>query len=468
MYRVSKTLISKKRYPELHTYFNGYALLARNLYNAALFRLRQNFTMKGKECLSANEQQVLDEIRLAMEVKNLGKPGRYLTYSCLEKMMRTAGNPDFFAGLPMQSAQEVLKAAIRSMKSWKEACQGYRADPSAYLGKPKMPKYKKPGIPVSLTYTNQDCVIYQRGDGTSYLKLPKTSLTMEVWNIPDGILKEVKAVPYHGDFLVICTFACPDASAPEAPHACGIDLGVDNTAALVSSNGYCLLYKGGAVKAMNQWYNKQMAALRSIAMKGHSSEEAAKLGLLHTEQMDALARKRDLFLKDHLHKVSADIVRFCLDHGIGTIVVGVNKNWKQSCNIGHVNNQNFVQIPLATLRSMIRCKAEQEGLTVLEQEESFTSKADLTAMDEIPVYKKGHPQYQFSGKRTSRGLYRTHDGQAINADLNGAGNILRKAFPDIFKGADFAFLDFAFLQDILVRNYRDLNKRIPVKRIGAA
>ena len=112
---------------------------------------------------------------------------------------------------------------------------------------------------------------------------------------------------------------------------------------------------------------------------------------------------------------------------------------------------------------MIRCKAEQEGLAVLEQEESFTSKADLTAMDAIPVYKKDHPQYRFSGKRTSRGLYRTHDGQVISADLNGAGNILRKAIPDIFKGTDYAFL-----QDILVRNYRDLNKRIPVKGIGAA
>lgn len=463
MYRVSKTLISKSRYPELHAYFNGYALLARNLYNAALFRLRQNFTMKGKERLSANEQQVLDEIQLTMKVKKLGKPGRYLSYSFLEKMVRAAGNPDFFAGLPMQSAQEVLKTAVRSMKSWKKACQGYQSDSSAYLGKPKMPKYKKPGIPVSLTYTNQDCVVYHRVDGTSYLKLPKTSLTVEVRDMPDGNLKEVKAVPYHGDFLVICTFACPDASAPDVPHACGIDLGVDNTAALVSNNGYCLLYKGGAVKSGNQWYNKQMAALRSTAMKGHSPEEAAKLGLLHTKQMDTLARKRDLFLKDYLHKVSADIVRFCLDHQIGTIVIGVNKNWKQGCNIGHVNNQNFVQIPLATLRSMIRCKAEQEGLTVLEQEESFTSKADLTAMDEIPVYKKDHPQYRFSGKRTSRGLYRTHDGQVISADLNGAGNILRKAFPDIFKGTDFAFL-----QGILVRNYRDLNKRIPVKGIGAA
>ena len=254
------------------------------------------------------------------------------------------------------------------------------------------------------------------------------------------------------------------ARTPRIPtHACGIDLGVDNTAAFVSSNGYCLLYKSCAVKAINPWYNKQMAALRFTAMKGHSPEEAAKLGPLHTKRMDALTRKRDLFLKDCLHKVAADIVRFCLNHRIGTIVIGVNKDWKQGCNIGHVNNQNFVQIPLATLWSMIRCKAEQEGLTVLEQEESFTSKVDLTAGDEIPVYKKEHPPYRFSGRRTFRGLYRTHDGQVISADLNGAGNILRKAFPNIFKAADFAFL-----QDVLVRNYKDLNKRIPVKGIGAA
>ena len=88
---------------------------------------------------------------------------------------------------------------------------------------------------------------------------------------------------------------------------------------------------------------------------------------------------------------------------------------------------------------MLRCKAEQEGLTVLEQEESFTSKADLTAMDEIPVYKKDHPQYRFSGKRTSRGLYCTHNGQVINADVNGAGNILRKRYPEAFDGMDLSY-----------------------------
>lgn len=466
MYRVSRTLVSKEKYPQLHAYFYGNAMLARNLYNAALFRLRQNFTGRGKDTLSANERQVQDEIRQAMEKRHAGKPGRFLTYKFLEGLMRATENPDFFAGLPMQSAQEVLKAAVRSMDSWKKASAGYRKEPGKYLGEPKMPKYKKPGIPASLTYTNQDCVLYTMEDGTRYLKLPKTRLVLDPGPVPEGgRLKEVKAVPYYGDFVVICIFECSDAEAASGyPHACGIDFGVDNTAALVSSSGCCVLYKGGAAKAANQWFNKQMAALRSTAMQRHSPEDAARLGLLHTRQMEALSRKRDQFLRDCFHKISADIVRFCLENRIGTIVLGVNKNWKQGCNLGRVNNQNFVQLPLATLRFMLRCKAEQEGLTVLEQEESYTSKADLTAGDAIPVYgKEGDTKPRFSGKRIGRGLYRTHDGKAINADLNAAGNILRKAFPDIFKGAGFAFL-----QDILVRNYTGLNKRIPAEGIGAA
>lgn len=465
MYRIIRTRISKDRYPGLFAYIQGNALLARNLYNAALFRIRQNFSMKGKEKLTENEQQVLDEIRLVMDTCRAGKPGKFLSYSFLEKIMRTTENPDFFAGIPMQCAQGVLKAAVRDMKGWKKALAGFYKDPSKYFGKPKMPRYKKPGVPFTLSYTNQDCVIYAREDGSHYLKLPKTKLTMEIGHIPEGgRLKEVKIVPYYGDFQVICIFECLDVSASDAPHACGVDFGVGNTAALVSSNGHCVLYKGGAAKAANQWYNKQMAGLRSIAMKGHEPKEAAKLGLLHTNQMDILSRKRDQFLNDYMHKVSSDIVRFCADSQIGTVVLGVNKEWKQGSSLGHVNNQNFVQLPLATLRFLIRCKAEREGITVIEQEESYTSKADLTAGDFIPVFQKGdYREYKFSGRRIRRGLYRTHDGVVINADLNAAGNILRKAIPDIFKRNDFSFL-----QKILVRNYRDLDKRIPVKGIGAA
>ena len=249
-----------------------------------------------------------------------------------------------------------------------------------------------------------------------------------------GRLKQVEVKPYYGDFLVICIFETGEDCAPLPICAsCGIDLGVDNTAALVSSNGRCVLYKGGALKSANQWYNKQMADYRSLAMKGHTPKEAAKLDLLHTKKMQALSRRRNQFFHDTMHKIASDIVKFCLDTGITTIVLGKNKNWKQKSNIGHVNNQNFVQIPLETLRWMITYKAESAGLIVVEQEESYTSKASLVDGDEIPVYgKETEKPVSFSGRRIKRGLYRTGSGQIINADLNGAGNILRKYIPDIF------------------------------------
>ena len=162
MYRSSCTRISVKRHPELHAYLYGHSMLAHSLYNASLFRLRQNFTMKGKSSLTQNEQQVQDEILKTVEIRHTGTPGRFLSYTFMDKLMRATENPDFFAGLPMQSAQEVLKSAVRNMKAWKEAMGGYRKDPSGYLGIPKMPKYKKPGVPVTVTYTNQDCIVYHR------------------------------------------------------------------------------------------------------------------------------------------------------------------------------------------------------------------------------------------------------------------------------------------------------------------
>ena len=151
--------------------------------------------------------------------------------------------------------------------------------------------------------------------------------------------------------------------------------------------------------------------------------------------------KRDCFMNDALHKISTDIIRYCEEHKVGAIVIGVNKGWKQNVSIGKVNNQNFVQIPHYKLRFMIAYKAARAGITVIEQEESYTSKADCTVKDFIPVYGKEKGKPSFSGSRITRDLYRTKDGLIVNADCNGAANILRKAFPDVWdKVKDFRFL----------------------------
>jgi putative transposase len=129
-----------------------------------------------------------------------------------------------------------------------------------------------------------------------------------------------------------------------------------------------------------------------------------------------------------MHKVSSDIIRYCLKHKIGTIVIGVNKDWKQNSHIGKTNNQNFVSIPFATLRWMITYKAKNVGINVIEQEESYTSKASSLDSDFIPVYGDETIIPIFTGKRVKRGLYRSSEGLFLNADINGSINILRKYF----------------------------------------
>jgi putative transposase len=92
------------------------------------------------------------------------------------------------------------------------------------------------------------------------------------------------------------------------------------------------------------------------------------------------------------------------------------------------------------LAEHVKIKAAKEGIVIVEQEESYTSKADISAMDRMPVYGKEEDRPVFSGKRTARGLYMCRKGYTINADCNGAANILQGAFPDAWEGTeDFRF-----------------------------
>ena len=130
MYRVSKTVVKQTEHPELFSLFTKYGVLATNLYNAGLFRVRQNFTMQGKEVLHPLEQEVKLEIERTVTEKNLGRPRRSMSYLFLEKLMRVTWNPDFFAGLSMQCAQNVLKQVCGDFKNWMASCRQYKKDPS--------------------------------------------------------------------------------------------------------------------------------------------------------------------------------------------------------------------------------------------------------------------------------------------------------------------------------------------------
>lgn len=435
MYCVQKIEISKCRYPDLYAYLDEYAHKAKNLRNAALFRVRNHLSAQGKSTLTQNEQSVEDEIALAVSSGSLA-PGAVLNYYALEKLLRVTKNPDFFSGLPKQTAQGVVKQVCREMKSFFAARHAWKKDASLFTGCPKMPGYSR-GDVVSFVFTNQECRIRTSGKRTK-LKFPLTDLTLRLKALPDDtVLKEVRCMPQVGRYVLALVFQTADVlvSGNVMPYAAAIDPGVDNLAAIASNAGVpALLCKGGAVKSANQWFNRQMARLRGELMRGHDPK-TYRIPVTH--RMENLSRNRRNFLLDYFHKLGKRIVSWCIQNRIGTLVFGQTKLWKQESSIGHKNNQTFTAIPHYELMRILQYLCDRAGIRFITQEESYTSKASALDGDDVPLFHKGDTvPKSFSGKRISRGLYKASDGTIVNADLNGAANILRKALPDAFSRTD--------------------------------
>ena len=129
-----------------------------------------------------------------------------------------------------------------------------------------------------------------------------------------------------------------------------------------------------------------------------------------------------------MSKAAKYVINYCLNHDIGTLVVGYNETFQNLSKLGCVNNQNFVNIPFGKFRDKLRYLCELNGITFIKQEESYTSKSSFFDNDRLPVYNADNvKEYRFSGRRIHRGLYRTKSGMLFNADVNGALNILRKS-----------------------------------------
>jgi putative transposase len=142
-----------------------------------------------------------------------------------------------------------------------------------------------------------------------------------------------------------------------------------------------------------------------------------------TKKLHKLDLTRYNKMEDKFHKLSKNLVRYWINNDIGTVVIGYNQQWKQKSNIGKKNNQNFVGIPFWSLIKKIMYKAYLVGIDVYLETEPYTSKCSF--LDNETIEK--HDTYL--GKRISRGLFRASDGRIINADVNAAFNIMRKAFP---------------------------------------
>lgn len=410
----------------LYKYCDDTTKLAKNLKNATIFRYRQCISAKNREFkkLTDTQKEVISEFLLAGIVINDKKyvPSYKNMFNCFSANK----NPDYFSSLARQSSQQIMKEVSRDFKSFFKSIKDYKKHPGKYSGKPKLPKYCQCDR-IEYTITNQDAVIYGND-----LKLPNTKIRLylgENHNIED--LREVRIVPYYGSYRIILTYKESEVSHKlNGNRFVGLDLGVDNFVTISNNFGDSpKLIKGNIIKSKNQLANKRIAYLKSLLPEYQKT----------TKQIQRIWQKRSNVFDDFYNKTVTYIFKYCIDNKVGTVAIGKNNHWKRSINIGKTNNQNFCYISHAVFIKKLKSKLESAGIFVVLQEESYTSKSSFLDNDDIPIYQEG-AKHKFSGKRIKRGLYKSEKGILINADVNGASNIIRKHKQDAFDGISLTYL----------------------------
>jgi len=319
-------------------------------------------------------------------------------------------NQNDFRDLPAQTSQQIIKQVFQNYKSWYKARAEWQKNPSKFKGIPKLPKYKK--VTSEVIFTGQQ-LKFKNG----FIHFPK-STNLQALKTKVNNICQVRIIPQANCFVIEVVYNKEEVKNEnlKKENVLSVDLGLNNFATCVNNVGLQpFIINGKIIKSVNQMYNKTKAILMSYIGSKGTSNRINKLGFY-----------RNNFIEDKLHKTSRFIINYCLEHEIGTIVIGKNKQWKDEINIGKVNNQKFVSIPHSKLIDKITYKAKLVGINVIEHEESYTSKCDSLALE--PIYK--HEVYL--GKRIKRGLFQSSVGKLINADVNGAINIARKVFSDCF------------------------------------
>ncbi|ADI73935.1 transposase, IS605 OrfB family [Methanohalobium evestigatum Z-7303] len=369
--------------------------LSKNLYNFTLYNIRQYFFNYGKY---------------------LNKNTAY----------HTVKENENYRLLPSQVAQNTVETVDRSMKSFFKL-----------LDKKRKGEYEKPvSLPNYLAKDGNFICTFKKDQlkviddkirlslGTDYYRTYGTRFLY--FKIPDNIIGQyismVRIVPkYKGRWFEIEYVYHEDGEIAELDYNShlSIDLGVDNFATCVTTNGTAFILDGRGIKSYNRWWNKEKSRLQSVY---------DKQGLDDGLKINQFSRKRFWKINDFMNQCVNYIVKHCLENRIGNIVIGELKEIKQEQNTGKQNNQNFQTIPFARFKQKLASKCEYHGIKYHEVDEAYTSKVDALALEPIRKHKK------YLGRRSKRGIFQSSTGRLINADINGALNILRKVFGDSLAG----------------------------------
>ena len=389
--RVEKHLIKQNN--SFYPMFCDFAYKSKNLYNHANFLVRNEF------------------------VKN----DKWLRYGELDKILKADLEFDDYKKMPTaQAAQQILRLLEKDWKSFFTAIKDWSKHKDKYLGRPKLPKYKPKDGKHMLILTNQNVKLKD-----NILHFPKTFCGFSVKpqfvkNEKFVSFQQVRFVPNYKSFVVelVYNIEVPDTTLSNNERYLSVDIGLDNLATVVNNVGLKpIAINGKGLKSINKYYNKQISHYREVAKRMNNRD--------YTNRMNSLTRKRNHKIDDYMHKASKFLVEYAIANSLNTIVIGNNKEWKQKSSMSKRINQSFVGIPHMRFIQMIQYKAQNIGLNVILTEESYTSGTSFLDNEE-PI----KANYNKS-RRVQRGLFVSNNAIKINADVNGAYQIMKKVFPKV-------------------------------------
>lgn len=345
---------------------------------------------------------------------------KYLSYS---KAYKTIKDSENYKMLNSNMAQNIMMSVDESFKSFFQLLK--LKEKGRYDKKVHIPHYlDKDGFAtliigfvrindsiLEIPFSNK----YRKTHERIGIKIPPI--------LKDKTIKEIRIMPkYKARFFEIqYTYEIKEKELNKnTNHVLAIDLGVNNLVTCVTNKGKSFIIDGKKLKSINQYYNKRNSRLQCLNNKKDIKE--------YSKQQYQILNKRNNRVNDYISKAAKLIINYSINNNIDTIIIGKNNNFQSNINLGKANNQNFAFLPLGKLAFKLKYLCQLYGIRYIEQEESYTSKASFFDNDDIPIYDKNNKnKYIFSGKRIKRGLYKTSNGKLLNADVNGALNILKKS-----------------------------------------
>ena len=332
-----------------------------------------------------------------------------------------------------QECAEIVDGLINDWKSFFAAIKEYKKNPKKFTGRPRRPKCQKVKDKMNEVIFDKNTISLKgiKNNKISFtlskkakrkFKMKRLEVNLSNFKFAKGLNKNLsnlqqvricydkKIERFYLALIYRIEVSTIDTNNNDIM---AIDLGQNNLiTGVFNKSFYRFILDGKELKSKIAYVNSRMSKLQSKEMKKLKGSKNFKL----TKKMKKLYNYWRNYSWTYIHKCSSKTIKIALESNCNIIVIGDFKGIKR--NKKHM--KYFVTMPYVTLINQIKYKAKRSGIKVVMINESYTS--GCSCIDDYIISKKCYNKK----RRKKRGNFVTNNGFNINADVNGAYNILRK------------------------------------------